>query len=391
MIKNNYTCGIDIGTQVTRVVVIGFNKGNKDPVVLAVGSAETEGVRQGYITNTDLVARSVKRAVNQVEKILNSKIRRAFISIGGISLNSVTSTGSVITSKSDQEITNLDVSKALASSENNLDLLNRKIIHTIPLNYKLDGKELYVRPEGMHGIKLEVKTLFITCLKQNINDLATAFALAKIEIEDIVAAPIAESIILLNSKQKAAGCALVNIGAETVSLSCFENNLLISLQTFPIGSMDITKDIALGLKISLEEAESVKLGSVIGGNYSQKKIDEIVEARLGDIFELIENHLKRLRRNELLPAGIIFSGGGTYINNLEELSRNQLKLPIRLGPVETAINTKFKIRDASWYTAFGLALLPTKEYPDETIKNQIGNNLKQVGGFFKSILSQLLP
>ena len=391
MVKNNYTCGIDIGTNTTRVVVIGYKKGNESLSVLTVGSTETEGMRRGYITNIDQVAESIKRAVLQAEIGLGSKIKRAFVSIGGISLTSVISTGSVITSKSDQEITNLDVSKAITSSEEGLDLLNKKIIHTLPISYKLDGKEIYVRPEGMHGIKLEARTLFITCLKQNIDDLATALALAKIEIQDIIASPIADSTILLSPKQKAAGCALVNIGSETVSLACFENNLLISLQVFQIGSMDITKDIALGLKISLEEAESIKLGSVIGGNYSKKKIDEIIEARLSDIFELIENHLKRLRRNELLPAGIIFTGGGTYINNIEDLARNQLKLPVRIGPVDTSINNKFKIRDASWYTAFGLALSLTEGYSDETIQNMIGSNLKQVKGFLKSIFSQLLP
>jgi len=391
MINNNYTCGIDIGTHTTRVVVLGYNNSTKSLSVLATGQAETEGVRRGYITNTDLVAGSIRKAVDQAEKILGYKIRQVFVSIGGISLNSVISSGSVIISKADQEITNLDVAKALSSSEENLDLVNKKIIHILPVGYKLDGKEIYVRPEGMHGVKLEVKTLFVTCLKQNIDDLATSFALAKVNIIDIIASPIAESVILLSSKQKIAGCVSVNIGSETVSLAVFENNQLISLQILPIGSTDITKDIALGLKISLEEAESIKLGSVIGGNYPQKKIDEIIEARLGDIFELIENQLKRLRRSELLPAGIIFSGGGSYINKIVDLAKNQLKLPVRLGPVDISINNKFKIRDASWYTAFGLALSSSDNYIDENLKSLFGNNLKQVKGFFKSIFSQLLP
>lgn len=391
MIKSNYTCGIDIGTQSTRVVVIGYNKGKKDPSLLAVGIAETNGMRRGYITNTDQVALSIKKAITQAEMTLGSKIRRAFISIGGISLNSTVSIGSVITSKSDQEITNFDVLKAISSSEENLDLLNKKVVHSISLGYKLDGKELYVKPEGMHGVKLEARTLFITCLKQNIEDIATAATLAKIEIEDIIASPLADSSILLSVKQKAAGCAIVNIGYETVSVACFENNTLISIQVFPIGSMDITKDIALGLKISLEEAESIKLGSVIGGDYPKKKIEEIIEARLRDIFELIENHLKKIRRNELLPAGIIFTGGGSYLSNIEELAKEHLKLPVRIGPIDTNINNKLKIRDSSWYTAFGLALSDTSDYSENNPKNGISDNLKQAKDFFKSLFSQLLP
>lgn len=391
MIKNNYTCGIDIGTHTTKVVVIGFDKGKDEPVVLSTGTSETKGMRFGYITDVEGVTKSIKKAVKQAENVLGIKIKRAYISVGGISLSSSISTGSVIISKADQEITNLDVQKVISNSEENLDIVNRKIIHTIPIGYKLDGKEIYVRPEGLKGIKLEVKTLFITCLKQNIDDLITCLTLAKIEIEEISASPLITANILLGNKQKIAGCILVDIGAETVSTIVYENNLPISVNVFPIGSMDITKDIALGLKISLEEAESIKLGSVIGGDYSKKKIDEIIEARLSDMFELIGNQLKRLKRNELLPAGIIITGNGSSLNNIEQIARTQLKLPVKIGPIDSTLNNKYKIRDASWYTAFSLALSPLDEVSSNISNGSFSSNVKEVKSFFKSILSQLLP
>ena len=391
MAKTNYTCGIDVGTHTTRVVVIGYNKEDESPYTIATGQSNTQGMRLGYITNTDLVAKSIREAVSQTEKTLGSKIKRAYVSIGGISLSSVVSSGAVIISRADQEVTQLDISKALADSEENLEILNKKIIHIIPIGYKLDGKDIHGRPEGMKGVKLEIKTLFITCLKQNIEDLITALGLAGIEAQDVIASPLASSIILLGTKQKAAGCALLDIGAETVSMAVFENNLLMSMQVFSIGSMDITKDVALGFRIALEEAESIKLGSVIGGDYPKKKIDEIIEARLSDIFELAGNHLKRLRRNELLPAGIIITGGGSNIGRIEELAKSQLKLPCRVGPIDAGTNNKFKIRDSSWYTAFGLALSASEGNTNNNIHTAMGDNVKQVKGFFKSLLSQLLP
>jgi cell division protein FtsA len=391
MAKTNYTCGIDVGTHTTRVVVVGYNKEDDSPYTIATGQSQTAGMRLGYITNTEHVSKSIKEAVKQAEKTLGSKIKRAYISIGGISLGSTVSTGSVIISRADQEVTQLDISKALADSEENLEILNKKIIHIIPVGYKLDGKDLHARPEGMKGVKLEVKTLFITCLKQNIEDLITALALADIEAQDVIASPLASSLILLGVKQKAAGCALLDIGAETVSIAVFENNLLMSMQVFSIGSMDITKDVALGFRIALEEAESIKLGSVIGGDYPKKKIDEIIEARLSDIFELVSNHLKRLRRNELLPAGIIITGGGSHVANIEDIAKRELKLPCRTGPVDSTINNKLKIRDSSWYTAFGLALSSGDGNSNSNINIGIGDNVKQVKGFFKSLLSQLLP
>ena len=390
MIKNNINVGIDIGTHTTKVVVIGHDKETNSPCLLATGSSETQGMRLGYITNIDQVAESIKRAVKQAEGVLGFKIRKACISIGGISLSSSVSSGTVIISRADQEITQLDISKALASSEESLETVNKKIIHIIPIVYKLDGKDIYGRPEGMHGIKLEVKTLFITCLKQNIEDLITALGLANIEVIDIIASPVALSTIILNTKQKTAGCALVDIGAETVSISVFENNLLISLQIFSIGSMDITKDVALGFKIALEEAESVKLGSVLGGDYPKKKVDEIIEARLGDIFELVENHLKRIKRNELLPAGIVITGGGANISKIEEIAKKQLNLPAKVGPTDTTINNKLKIKDASWYGAFGLALSSSNEGNSNSSSATL-DVLKQAKVSLKSIFKQLLP
>ncbi len=391
MAKNNTTIGIDIGTHTTRVVVVSYNRETDTREIVATGQAVTSGMRQGYITNTDYVVNSIKKAVAQAEHTLGTKIRKAYVSIGGISLSSAISAGSVIISKADQEVTHLDISKALADSEENLDMLNKKIIHLIPLAYKLDGKDVYGRPEGMHGAKLEVKTLFVTCLKQNIEDLITAFALAGVDVLDVVASPVAESIVLLGIKQKTAGCAIVDIGAETVALAVFENNILLSAHVFPIGSMDITKDIALGLRIALEEAESIKLGSVIGVDYPKKKIDEIIEARLGDIFELIGNHLKRMRRNELLPAGIILTGGGSQVQRIEEIAKAQLKLPARIGPSDPTIANMFKVRDRSWYVALGLALSENDGSSQATLHTSIGDNVKQVKGFFATLLSQLLP
>ncbi|MDE2031209.1 MAG: cell division protein FtsA [Patescibacteria group bacterium] len=392
MARTNYSCGIDVGTHTTRVVVIGYSKEDGSPYTLALGQASTKGMRLGYITNIDQVASSIKEAVGQAEKILGSKIKRAYVSIGGISLGSIVLNGSVIISRADQEITRLDISKALTDSEENLEILNKKIIHIIPIGYKLDGKDIHGRPEGMKGVKLEVKTLFITCLKQNIEDLVSALATAGIEAQDVIASPIASATILLTAKQKTAGCALVDIGAETVSVAVFENGLLMSLQVFSIGSMDITKDVALGFRIALEEAESIKLGSVIGGDYPKKKIDEIIEARLSDIFELVGNHLKRQRRSELLPAGIIITGGGAHIGRIEELAKNQLKLPCRVGPVDNLINNKLKIRDWSWYTAFGLALSQNnEENTNLNVDNSFGDNIKQVKEFLKQLLKQLLP
>ena len=377
-----------MGSSTTKVVVGEFLKGEKNPKVIGVGEAETKGIRHGYVVNFDDAVTSVKKAVAMAEKSSGIKIKRAFISIGGTTLRSETSSGSAIISKANSEVTELDINKALEDSENNLTLGNKKVIHVFPISFKLDGKEILGRVDGLHGNKLEVKALFVTCSSQHLEDLLAVISEAKIEPIDVIASPVAGSHLALSEKQKIVGSGLVNIGSETVSLAVFENESLMSLHTFSIGSSDITNDIALGLKIPLEKAESFKLGN-ISPEYPKKKLDEIIEARLSDVFELIENHLKKIKRNELLPAGIVFIGGGANTSRLEELSKSTLKLPSSIGTSEVFGNTKTKLRDPSWFTVLGL--ITSNKNSDGYSEGSFSNLLKDLKSSIKSLIKQLKP
>lgn len=384
----NISIGIDVGSSTTRVVVGEFLKGEKNPKIVGIGEAETKGVRHGYVVHFADALASVKKAVAMAEKSSGIKIRRAFISISGTTLRSEISSGSAVISKANGEVTILDVNKALEDSENNLNLGNKKVIQVFPISFKLDGKEILGRIDGMHGNKLEVRALFVVCSSQHLEDLLAIIAEAKIEPIDVIASPIAGSHLALSEKQKIVGSGLVNIGSETVSLAVFENGSLMSLHVFSIGSSDITNDIALGLKIPLEKAESFKLGN-ISTEYPKKKLDEIIEARLSDIFELIENHLKKIKRSELLPAGIVFIGGGANTPGLEELSKSILKLPSSVGVTEVFGNIKTKLRDPSWFTALGL-ITPDKNNDGYT-EGSFSNLLKDLKNSIKSAVKQLMP
>jgi cell division protein FtsA len=207
--------------------------------------------------------------------------------------------------------------------------------------------------------------LYITCLAHHLTDLLSAFDEANIEIKDVTASPIAASLVSLTKTQKIAGCILLNIGAETSSIIVYENNIPVSMEVFPVGSNDITNDIALGLKVSIEEADQIKM-SISGGapssnsgmpTFSKKKLDEIVIARISDIFELIEDHLKKIDRNGLLPAGIILTGGGSGLSNIEELAREALRLPSKQHKLKLEGNLKGIPREFEWSVAYGLTIL----------------------------------
>ncbi|HVT75186.1 MAG TPA: cell division protein FtsA [Candidatus Paceibacterota bacterium] len=358
--RKHIAAGIDIGTYQVKVVVSESDPdgGDRLPRIIGTGFAESKGLRHGYIVNSRDVTKSVLQAVAQAEKSAGVRIKRAFISIGGISLQSVTSLGSVAISRGDAEVSQIDIDKASSAAERNIpasQTLNRRIIHTVPLSYKIDAKPVFGRPLGMKGSKLEAKVLFVTCLSQHLDDLIDAITDAGIEVLDVVASPIAGALVTLTKNQKVAGCLLANIGAETVSIVVYENNLPISLEVFPIGSTDITNDIALGLKLPIEDAESLKRGSLSNTQISKKKLDEIIGARLSDIFDLVEAHLKKIDRNGLLPAGIIITGGGSGISTIEDLAKASLKLPSRIAKL--GVDGKNGIKDSSWSVAYGLTIL----------------------------------
>lgn len=386
--------GIDIGTYHIKVVISDSKEKNERgfPKIIGVGSAESRGLRHGYIINIQDAVESIKKAVSEAEKRSGVRVRKAFISIGGIGLSSITSTSSVIITRADSEITALDIKKVQEQCEKDIppaSSLNKKIIHSIPLHFKIDGRIALGKPEGMKGNKLEVKTLYITSLEHHLNDVIQAVEEAGISVQDVMASPIAASLVTLTKAQKIAGCVLANIGAETVSIAVFENNIPVSLEIFPIGSTDITNDIALGLKVPLEEAEQIKIGAITGSSYPRKKLEEIVSARLSDIFELIEAHLKKIGRNGLLPAGIIITGGGSGLSNIEDLAKIALRLPSRIGTASLGLSDKQSYKDSTWAVAYGLCILGIHADQDMPLDNSsvvLGNAWKRIVIWIKQFL-----
>lgn len=386
----SFVTGIDVGTYHVKVVIA--REPDRDdqkslPQIVGTGFAESRGLRNGYIINENDVVRSVRNAVAQAEKASGVSVKHAYISMGGIGLDEIHAHGEAITSRADSLITQVDIDHAMQVSEETIQdkIPNRKVIHAIPLSFTVDGEKIHGRPHGLRGTKLEVESLFITAFEQHLNDLVAAIESIGITVDDIMASPLAGSLVMLSKAQKRAGCVLANVGAETVSIVVFENSTPVSLKVFPIGSNDITNDIALGLKIPLDEAEKVKRGSISSTTYSKRKLDEIISARLSDIFELIDSHLKKIKRDGLLPAGIILTGGGSSITTIQDLARASLRLPSKIATLDPGQNGK--VRDASWAVAYGLCIWGLSGSEEES-----GINLaKHTGNALINWFKQFLP
>ncbi len=376
--------GIDVGTHATRVVIV-LNTRGQAPLIIGTGVSESRGLRHGYIVNKIDAMRSIKQAIAHAEKMAGFKIKSTFLSVGGISLESMVAHGTAIISRASGEVSEHDIKKAITEAEENLThLANKRIVYRVPLFYKLDGKEVLGDPHGMIGTKIDVKMLFIASLEHHLDDFIKTIEEIGIEVDEVLPSSIAAGQVALNKKQRSVGCALVNIGAETVSISVFENDIPISLQVFPIGSTDITNDIAIGLKIPLEEAEKIKINGP-AGNYSKKKLDEIIEARLYDIFELIESHLKKINRNGLLPAGIVLTGGGAGIATIEDLAKAVLKLPSSITHGAMSSTGKNIVKDSSWLVAYGLCIYGINK-PEGPREASFYNFLNAMKGWIRPFL-----
>ena len=375
--------GIDIGTYQVKLVVVEElydKRAGRQLRIIGTGLAESKGLRHGYIVNKEEVAASIKEAKQQAESASRVPIRAGFLAVGGISLDEARATGSAIISRADQEVTVLDLEKAGKAAREAAapGFLNRQVLHSIPLEYRIDGAKVLGDPLGMNGVRLEVDYLFVTCLSQHALALAEAVEDADIEIIDQMASPLAGSYVLLEGDQKMKGCVLANIGSETISIVVYDEGIPISVKVFPMGASHITDDIALGFRISLEEAERVKIGRLGGQMYPRKKVDTLIANRLETMFALIDKHLKSLNRRGPLPAGIIISGGGAGIGNISDIAKGSLKLPARLAEFRLASDTK--IRDATWAVAYGLALwglTGDTNAPKRNLRTQMGKFFRQ--------------
>jgi len=231
--------GLDIGTSTVKVIVAKEpNQGGYMPEILGYGQYQANGLRHGYITNRREATLSVRKAVRLAEKSANTKINKVFLSVGGIGLSSHKSKGAIMITRADSEVSDLDVEKAIEEALAQIPkqyITNRRVIHNIPVEFYLDGSPVLGNPQGLKGTRLEAEVLFITSLEHHISELIDVVEESGLEIIDAMAAPLAASLVTLTKAEKIAGCAMVNIGSETLSIVVYEDDKPISLEVIQIG------------------------------------------------------------------------------------------------------------------------------------------------------------
>lgn len=381
------TVGIDIGSGNLRAIGVVKEEGVRYPVVVATYQKNIDGIDKGNIVDVDDVARALEDALLSLEHQSGRVTNHTLVAIGASGLTSYHASGYAQVSRGDASVTDIDIDNAIKDAHRAIpDIRNKSIIHAIPMDYKLDGNKIQGEVIGVRGNKLESKTLFVTYPLQCMNSLKKSLDTAKIRVTDIVAGPIAESIPLLSKKQKLAGVALVNIGQSVTSILVYEKNTPLLVSTIPVGGDDITRDIALGMKVTLEEAEDIKCGRA-NYAYSKRKVEEIIEARLEDLCQKITKELSRIMRAELLPAGVLVTGSSSLVPRLEFVFRNELKLPIKIISNELAKTSHEALHDGSWARVYGLTFLAPNDSEKDVVKELLTSAFLRV----KKVISRFLP
>lgn len=347
--------GIDIGTYHVKVVIAAPGESPELPMqILGTGTAGSKGMRHGYIIDTREATKSIREALHRAASQAKVRVRRARVALGGVGLEEMRSSADLSLAASGGIVSDREIERALRESEKRASakLVNRTVLHTIPLEFRVDGTKVFGKPQGLQGTKLSVDAMLITILTHHHDDLIEAVENAGVEVEGVMAAPLAASLVTLTKAQKTAGVVLANMGSETLSIAVFENDVPVSIKVFPIGSADITNTIALSLRITLPEAEQMKRGAVTGSDVPPKQMLSIVSSRLKDMFALVNAHLKEIGRLRLLPAGVVITGGGSGLHGISEIARTTLKLPSQVSQI--GFLPRSASVDATWAVAYGL-------------------------------------
>lgn len=348
--SSTYVIGLDIGTSMIKAAVAEIR--NNRPILRAVFKEPSVGLRRGAVVEIGEVSPAISRLLGEVKKNYKPALKTIFVNIGSSQVKAQNSRGIVAVSRADSEIYRDDIEKVIRASQAVNLAPNRLIIHNVTREFIVDGVGDITDPLGLSGNRLEVNCLVIDAFAPHVKSVMKAVEVAGGRIGGLVLNPLIAGRAALSKRQKDLGVVLVDIGAGTTGFSVFEENKLIGTGIIPFGAGNITNDLAIGLRIPVAAAEDLKLhygyalakevGSreTIGlekfspaehGTVSRRFVAEVIESRLAEIFEFVNNELRSFGKSGKLAGGAVLVGGGAKMPGMTELVKQELKLSSQIG------------------------------------------------------------
>ena len=394
---SKYAVGLDVGTENVRAVVATVGKDGEISVV-GYNEGPNAGMRKGVVANLTGPAESIDKMLGEVERMSGFEVNSAYVSINGAHVMSVKATGMIAVGPEDHEINEDDLVRVEQASVVGRVPANRDILDVLPLSYTLDGQAGIKDPLGMTGSRLELEASVISALAPNAINLRKATEGAKVVADKLVPSVVAGATAVLTEKQRENGVAVVDLGGSTTSVAIYEEGDLQYVGVIPVGAHNITNDLAIVLQIEPELAEDIKRRFVAKGLdeevtgeiiirkgreemiFARAEINEIVEARLAEIFENVRKELKIAKYDRRLPEGIVLVGGGAKLKDIEIFAKEIMETSVKVGVPKGLGGVADAIEKPEYATAVGLALMCAKENGQVTSRGGKSSKTKKSGG-----------
>ena len=374
--------GLDIGSG--KVCTVIGELGEDDQIeIIGIGTSPSLGIRKGVIIDLEQAIQSTKESIESAERMAGIRINSAFVSIAGSHISSINSKGVIAISGESPEITENDIEKVIEAAKAGIVSTEKELIHTLSREFIVDGQSGISDPLGMSGARLECKVHIVTGSITAVQNLVKCVEEVGLDIEEIIFGTLASSNSILSNAEKELGILLVDIGAGTTEIAIFVEGGLAYSAVLPVGGIQITNDLAVGLRTSIEEAEKIKInyGSAVENNVSpeksieissvngkdkcnisQKYLVEIIEPRVSEIFSLVGTEVRKSGCYNMIPGGIVITGGSSLLPGISEVAEQVLNLPSRLGRPHYEGELADMINDPSYSEAIGLLSFATEKY-----------------------------
>ena len=402
MTKQKIVAGIDIGSSKTSTVIASLVK-EEGVKIIGVASITSRGMRKGQIVNIEEATQSVIESVEAAERMAGYHIGQLLVAIGGAHIASQNSTGVVAVAEPEREISNDDVARVIEAARAISLPSSREIIHVLPRHYTVDGQEGIKDPVGMSGIRLEVETNIITGSTTATRNLTKCVDEVGANAQSLVAGGLAGAESVLTETEKELGVVLVDIGGGTTTIMIYVEGGPFYTSVLPIGAKNVTNDLAIGLRLSLESAEKIKVAFKKKAKEEKKEeeislaalgipeekrtvsrktlVEGIIRPRLSEIFTMVGAEIQKSEAGGLTPSGVVICGGGAQTVGVVDAAKRTLAMPVRIGKPHGVSGLIDDIQTPDYAVATGLVLYAAKNEIKPTASfslGRIGKNLQRI-------------
>ena len=374
---NRFVTGLDVGTENVRAVIASVDKDGKVAIV-GYNEGKSAGMRKGMPANLAGPAGAIDKMLGDAERMGGYDVRSAYVSINGSTVASTHTEGMIAVGTVEHEISGEDLARVEDVAVSGRLPANRTVLDVIPLEYALDGQGGIKDPLGMSGARLEMRANVISALTPNTENLKKATAAADVQALRLVPSAVAAARAVLNDRQRENGVAVVDFGAATTSIAVYEEGDLQYVGVIPVGSNNITNDLAIVLAIDPELAEEIKTRFITGDfdsekslaikigkhgerTFDRKEVEDVVKARLEEIFGEIRKKLKNAKYDQRLPEGIVLTGGGAKMRDIDLFAKKCLEAAVKIGTPQGLEGVADAIEKPEFAVSVGLALLAAEE------------------------------